>query len=251
MTRPVSLSDPQEEDAALRRLFLESLPADAAEFARSRFDEGQRTVELLRTRFPDLFDHGRPRVLDLGSGNGGMLFPFARASHAIALDTYVDSDLRRFKASSGLAIGHLCGTASVLPFLSDSLDLVLMAEVVEHLAEPRLAAKEVMRALRPGGACLISTPPRLKFLSQRDPHFGIPCLVVLPDPLQRTIAARASRVRHCHVNHIYATTWGLHRLFPRGSCSMHVISHRRGWTKHISWNYIAFQKTHRRLRLAV
>jgi SAM-dependent methyltransferase len=243
MTRAVFSSGPREQDDELHHLFLASLPADTSDFARSRFDEGNRTVALLRAHFPQLFHEARPRVLDLGSGNGGMLFPFARESHAIALDTYIDPDLRRFKARSGLQVSHLRGNAAVLPFRSGSLDIVLMAEVVEHLERPRAAAAEIMRALRIGGVCLISTPPRLKFLGQRDPHFGIRFLVALPDPLQRAIAARASRGSHCYVNHIYATTWGLHRLFPRGSCAMRVISHRQGWTRHLSWNYIAFEKT--------
>lgn len=167
-----------------------------------------------------------------------MLFPFARQVQAIALDTYIDSDLRRFQTASGLSVGHVRGTAFRLPLQSSSIDLVLMAEVLEHLPQPKAAVSEVMRVLRPGGVCLVSTPPRLKYAAKRDPHFGIRFLLALPDRLQRRVARG-----RCYVHHIYATTWGIHRLFPRGSCAMHVISHRRGWTKHISWNYIAFQKS--------
>jgi SAM-dependent methyltransferase len=231
-----------EVGAQLRRLFLDNLPPGADSFARSRFEEGERTVELLRVRFPELFADLVPRVLDLGSGNGGMLFPFAVPARAIALDTYVDADLRRFKTATGLQVDQVCASASALPFHPDTLDVVLLAEVIEHLGNPRVAAKEIMRVLRPGGVCLVSTPPRLKFLHKRDPHFDIPFLLLFPDGLQRRIAGRLRRERYCYVDHIYTTTWGLHHLFPHGSCSMHVISHRRGWTKNLSWNYIAFQK---------
>ena len=238
----MSLSPPAQrplegERDRLGALFVSCLPPQADDFARSRLDEGQRTLELVRTRFPGLLDKPGSRVLDLGSGNGGMLFPFARQTQAIALDTYVDSDLRRFQAASGLSVGHVRGTAFRLPFRSSSIDLVLMAEVLEHLPQPKVAASEVIRVLRPGGVCLVSTPPRLKYAAKPDPHFGIRFLVALPDLLQRRIARG-----RCYVHHIYVTTWGIHRLFPQGSCAMHVISHRRGWTKNISWNYIAFQK---------
>jgi SAM-dependent methyltransferase len=240
----------EERIEFLRHLFLKCLPSEADAFARSRFDEGERTVGLLNSKFPELFSRGKPRVLELGSGNGGMLFPFALGAHAVALDTYIDADLRRFAALSGLSIGHVRATASALPFRSNSLDVVLMAEVIEHLPQPRKAAREVMRVLRSGGVCLISTPPRLKFLTRRDPHFGIPSLVALPDPLQRLIAARIANKRHAYVHHIYATTWGIRRLFPSGSATMHVISHRRDWTRHLSWNYVAFQKTCKQPSLA-
>jgi len=228
-------------DDSLESLFLSTLPASADDFARSRFAEGQRTLDLLQRHFPALFRQGRPRFLDLGSGNGGMLFPFAGSTRGLAVDTYVDADLRRFGKASGLSIDHVLASAPALPLRAASVDVVLMAEVLEHLAEPRSAAHEVTRILRPGGVCLISTPPRLKFMAKRDPHFGIPFLVALPDRLQRS-AARATGRDRCYVHHIYATTFGIHRLFPPGACTMHVISHRQGWTKHLSWNYIAFQK---------
>ena len=211
------------------------------QFAESRFAEGERTVELLRGLFPHLF-RGRPAVLDLGSGNGGMLFPFASASRAIALDTYIDEDIRAFVRRSSLRVHHLLGMAQTLPFASASIDLVLLAEVIEHLSQPRRACAEIMRVLRPGGICLVSTPPRLVFLRRPDPHFQIPYLLVLPDFLQRLFVRRSMPDTPYNVHHIYATTWGIARQFPRGSFKMHVISHRKDWTRHLSWNYIAFQR---------
>jgi SAM-dependent methyltransferase len=219
--------------ARLRQLFLDLLPSSADSFSRSRFEEGERTFDLLDRLFPGLLS-GRPRILDLGSGNGGMLFPFAATGSAVALDTYVDPDLRRFAAASGLSVGHVEATASALPFSSGALDVIL------H--EPRAAAAEVMRVLRPGGVCVLSTPPRLKFLTKPDPHFGIRGLLLLPDFLQRRVQAALRPDHSVYVDHIYSTVGGLYRLFPRGSCSLRVISHRRDWTRNLSWNYLALQK---------
>jgi SAM-dependent methyltransferase len=213
----------------------------SAAFAESRFDEGARTAALVRRLFPGVLA-GRCTVLDLGSGNGGMLFPFAATGRAVALDTYVDRDLRSFAAASGLPVRHVLGSAEDLPLADGSVDLVIFAEVLEHLAKPRRAGAEIARVLKPGGVCMVSTPPRLVFAKRRDPHFGIPFLVALPDALQRAVVRRRYPGREREVSHIYATTWGVLRQFPRGRLKMHVVSHRRNWTRHLSWSYIALER---------
>lgn len=44
-----------------------------------------------------------------------------------------------------------------LPFKDRSFDVVLAIELLEHLVEPRRAVGEMMRILRPGGRCVLST----------------------------------------------------------------------------------------------
>lgn len=212
-----------------------------ATFAASRFAEGERTVELLRRLFPTLLE-GRPTIVDLGSGNGGMLFPFATIGHCIALDTYVDPDLRRFVHLAQLGVHQVKAVAQSIPLASESVDVVILAEVLEHLAQPSVAGAEIMRVLKPGGICLLSTPPRLVFAGRPDPHFQIPFLVALPDFLQRVLARWLRPDVPYDVTHIYSTTWGIARQFPRGSFKMHVISHRTNWTRHLSWNYVVLQR---------
>jgi len=212
-----------------------------ADFAASRFDEGERAVELLRRLFPTLLTD-RPTIVDLGSGNGGMLFPFATLGLCIAVDTYVDPDLRRFVRLSQLGVRQLRAVAQALPLASESVDVVILAEVLEHLDQPSAAGAEILRILKPGGVCLLSTPPRLVFARRPDPHFQIPFLVALPDFLQRVVARWLRPGIPYNVTHIYGTTWGIARQFPRGGFEMHVISHRTGWTRRLSWNYLVLSK---------
>ncbi len=47
---------------------------------------------------------------------------------------------------------------AALPFESNSFDLVLMAEVLEHVVKPDRALDEVRRVLRPRGYLVLSTP---------------------------------------------------------------------------------------------
>jgi SAM-dependent methyltransferase len=53
---------------------------------------------------------------------------------------------------------HVVGDAGALPFRSESVDAVVMCELLEHLAEPRRTVAEAYRALRDGGVVVGSVP---------------------------------------------------------------------------------------------
>src|SRR5208282_6029546 len=48
-----------------------------------------------------------------------------------------------------------------LPFRARSFDLVMMLEVIEHLADIPHALREIARVLKPGAPAVVSTPNRL------------------------------------------------------------------------------------------
>lgn len=56
--------------------------------------------------------------------------------------------------------------AAHLPHPADSFDVALCIEVFEHLFEPHLAAREILRVLRPGGR-LIATVPNVAYWRRR------------------------------------------------------------------------------------
>ena len=81
--------------------------------------------------------------------------------------TYED-DLRRYHGSRMIVtdwpssptrncVDVFCD-AHELPFGSGAFDSVVCTEVLEHLAAPGRAVKEIHRVLRPGGAVLMTTP---------------------------------------------------------------------------------------------
>jgi SAM-dependent methyltransferase len=212
-------------------------------FALSRYDEGERTVALLGQEYPDLMARQNLVVLDLGSGNGGMLFPFAHRARLVALDIYIDQELVAFRRAAKIPLVHLLGEASRIPIASGSIDVVLMAETLEHLTEPKRAGEELARIVSPGGVCLLSTPPRLKFALKPDPHYGIRGLALLPDTFQRLVAERVFGHADYNVHHLYATSWGVERQFPQGAFRSRVICpHRTDWTRHLAWAYLAFER---------
>ena len=72
-----------------------------------------------------------------------------------------------------------CATVDHLPFQADSFDVVTANMVVEHLAEPEPALREIFRVLKPGGVFLFHTP------NLRAPEVGLSNL--LPYAFKRRV----------------------------------------------------------------
>jgi SAM-dependent methyltransferase len=57
----------------------------------------------------------------------------------------------------------IVGTDEQLPFQDGSVDLVVLQEVLEHVARPMLMLQEIARVLRPGGRVYCQTPFQIGF----------------------------------------------------------------------------------------
>ncbi|HEV7507202.1 MAG TPA: class I SAM-dependent methyltransferase [Thermoanaerobaculia bacterium] len=194
-------------------------PASAHEeqdlkFASGRLTEGRAIGEFLTARFS-----GPVRVLDLGSGNGGVSFGVANfaGTTVVALDHQLNLGLQRLGSDAGLRILQVLASGEALPFREDVFTSVLCLETIEHVSRPALLGGEIIRVLRAGGLCMLTTPPRLKYLFRRDPHFGIPGLLALPDRLQKLMVTRVFRrtsSQEYDVQHIYSYAGSIARFFP-------------------------------------
>ena len=107
---------------------------------------------------------GYPRlaVLDLSCGRGELLSRLAqdgctvRGSHYRPDDYKLAADEPLFTA--GLTIDTGIDLMQPLPYESNSRDVVLLSEVMEHLPDWMPVMREAARVLRPGGHMLLSTP---------------------------------------------------------------------------------------------
>jgi SAM-dependent methyltransferase len=64
-------------------------------------------------------------------------------------------------AEAGKSSPHIINAASeVLPLPSSAFDLILSHEVLEHVQDDRLAVREMVRALKPGGRIVLFVPNR-------------------------------------------------------------------------------------------
>lgn len=97
------------------------------------------------------------RVLDVGCASGGLLALLRPcASHLAGLE------LSQTAARAAAQIGDqvVCGALEDpgLPFEPATFDLVVLADVLEHLADPAAGLARAAGWCRPGGAVLVSVP---------------------------------------------------------------------------------------------
>ena len=97
------------------------------------------------------------RVLDLGCASGGLLALLrSRAGHLAGLE--VSASAARAAARVGDHVVQGALEDSQLPFEPASYDLVVLADVLEHLADPAAALVRATGWCRPGGSVLVSVP---------------------------------------------------------------------------------------------
>jgi len=148
------------------------------------------------------------RILVDGCGLGLYVRHLAELGyHTFGLD--IDFERVREGAQTGVEVLHTAA-GEALPYPSASFDAVLSHEVIEHVADDRLAAREMLRVLRPGGRVILFCPNRLYPFETHGHywrgqyHFGnTPLINYLPDGLRNRFAP-----------HVRAyTRGGLRRLF--------------------------------------
>lgn len=99
------------------------------------------------------------RVLEVGSSQANASLLAAESGlQAIALDREPRAlayALRKHTAGSFAAV---CGDAVALPFASQTIDAVLLLELLEHLPQPAQALAEAHRVLKPNALLIVTTP---------------------------------------------------------------------------------------------
>jgi SAM-dependent methyltransferase len=107
--------------------------------------------------------HRPLRAVDVGCGEGTWTAMAAASAAAAGIDiTIIGFDWSVAGLDQARSHGLDVVRGSVehpgLPFGSDSLDIVIVSEIIEHLVDPDTALVEAKRVLRPGGTLLLSTP---------------------------------------------------------------------------------------------
>lgn len=133
-------------DAEQFDYFTNQNPADAA-------------YEQLFHRFVVRLAGRHSTVVDIGSGGGWTsTIPHDRI-------TFVDLSKKNLSVLKSESTDPVLADAHRLPFRDGSVEFVVASEIVEHLNDPAVAAREIWRILRPGGKAIISTPykERIKY----------------------------------------------------------------------------------------
>jgi SAM-dependent methyltransferase len=132
------------------------------------------------------------RVLDDGCGLGTYLAAIANESQQrFGLEIEHDRAVQAICTANGI----VQGVGENLPFGQNVFDTVLSNEVIEHVADDKRYAAEMVRVVRPGGRILIFCPNRWYPVEQhgifwrgRYKFGNIPLVNYLPNPLRRRLA---------------------------------------------------------------
>ena len=155
------------------------------------------------------------RLLDAGSGSGGLSIAFAEAG-ATTVGVDIEADLvevaRTFSTAMGFPPSFALYDAVTLPFPNDSFDGAVSVSVLEHTTSPLIYLKEIFRVLKPGGVLYLAFPNRLW---PKETHTGLWGLTYLPRFLQdlavRVFGKNPLADNNLHFYHY----WNLKRLLAQ------------------------------------
>lgn len=147
------------------------------------YDDSYFAAQLAKSDEKVAFQYGRllqhiaqvapdARILDAGCGAGPALrylkqrgfIPFG-----CDLVEYPLVQARRLIPDARLA---QCNSDAALPFAENSFDVILLSEVIEHVASPEFTLRECWRVLREGGAVAVTTPNLWDMRRAYYPLFG-------------------------------------------------------------------------------
>ena len=141
----------------------------------------ERRLEMIKQAAAERL-HGK--ILDDGCGVGTYV------THLAAFGGLVfglEYDFERAQDAKQVSDHILSAAGEYLPFPSGSFDLILSNEVIEHVADDKLAVREMVRVLRPGGRITLFCPnigypfETHGIYWKREYHFGnIPLVNYLP-----------------------------------------------------------------------
>lgn len=108
------------------------------------------------------------RVLDAGSGAGYGTAELARtAASAIGIDASADAVGYAREHYTAPNLRFLQASCEALPLRAASVDLAVVFEVIEHLADWRSLLAELRRVMAPAGRLIISTPNKAYYAESR------------------------------------------------------------------------------------
>jgi len=118
----------------------------------------KRTLENCGQFLIPFLDDSQQKVLDVGCGPGSITVGFAKRSEHVEVvgidcEEKVLEEAKRRAEDDGVAdrINFLNESVYELPLEDNSFDVVFAHQVLQHLADPVGAIKEMKRVLRPGG----------------------------------------------------------------------------------------------------
>jgi ubiquinone/menaquinone biosynthesis C-methylase UbiE len=111
--------------------------------------------------FKELLQKKNARVLEVGCGDGSLLAGLKMKNPGLdaeGIDVALGMDTISRCKKLGINVSRISVEETELT--EASLDLIIMNQVIEHVADPQAVMKKLAKALKPGGFISIETPDR-------------------------------------------------------------------------------------------
>jgi SAM-dependent methyltransferase len=120
--------------------------------------------------------HVRGAVIEYGAGKGtvsALLRPLCERLTLVEPSPNLLGTLRSaYAADSAVAISDQLLDAHIKTVADDSVDAIVMVNVLEHIEDDAGALRQLTRVLKPGGHLLLFVPAMPSLMSDLDRHFG-------------------------------------------------------------------------------
>jgi SAM-dependent methyltransferase len=121
----------------------------------------RQTAELYLAEIARYSGRSGGKLLEIGSGSGDMLVTAAAQGYEVTgveYSPYACAEARHRLAAKNLPGEVLQGEIETVAERSGQYDACVMADLIEHVRNPRRLLEVVHRVLKPGGVILIATP---------------------------------------------------------------------------------------------
>jgi SAM-dependent methyltransferase len=109
---------------------------------------------------------GKPgKAIEIGAAGGGNCRTLADNGWDVLATEYLEAGV---EVARSRGLNAIQADARDLPVDSESFDLVVAFDMLEHVEEDYLVTAEIMRILRPGGTALIAVPADMRLWSAHD-----------------------------------------------------------------------------------
>jgi SAM-dependent methyltransferase len=162
-----------------------------------------------------------PIILDLGSGVGNFVVACRNRglrAFGVEPDRIGQSSRLTSLQIAGKRLNQAAFAAAVgeqLPFRDNTFDLVVLDQVLEHVADQKRVLTEAMRVLKPSGAMYVACPNYLRFY---EPHYKLWFFPLLPKILGVMYLRMSGRDPVLLKQITYTTNWRVRNLL--GTCGV-------------------------------
>ena len=139
----------------------------------SRFEKGKKIISIIQFRTSsDLKDK---KCLDIGCSTGEITeFLSEYFGSVIGFDINKDAIVKNKKYKSQ---PYVLASSSAVPFRDSEFDVIICAQVYEHVESQELLVEEIKRLLKKDGVCFFSGPNKYALMEE---HYLLPLLSWFP-----------------------------------------------------------------------